>query len=175
MFGSFSTVTTCTTCHGRGTVPKEKCSQCKGVGVFKKEEEVTVSIPAGIENGEMIRLSGGGEAIPNGTPGDLYIKVQVKPHSIFQKHGSDLVMSLQIKLSDALLGNTFTIDTLDGKLEVAIPPGIKPGEILRVKGKGVTTGPNKRGNLLIKVVIDIPEKLTRKARELVEELRKEGM
>ncbi len=175
MFGSFSTVTTCTTCQGRGTVPKEKCTQCKGIGVLKKEEEIKIAVPAGIENGEMIRLSGAGEAIPNGTPGDLYIKIHVRPHSVFEKQGSDLLMNLTVKLTDALLGHTYMVDTLDGKLEVKIPPGIKAGELLRIKGKGVPAGQGKRGNLLIKVHILIPEKLSRRAKELIEELRNEGV
>ncbi len=174
ILGSFTTVRTCDACHGKGQVPKEKCSACRGHGVLKKEEEIAIAIPAGIENGEMIRMTGRGEAIQAGTAGDLYIKIHVAPHKTITRDGDNLRTTLTIKLTDALLGATYTVETLDGGVQLHIPEGIKHGEVLRVRGKGVKVG-NGRGDFMVKIVIDIPHKLTRSARKLVEELRKEGL
>ena len=183
MFGSFATVTTCPECHGRGEVPEEKCTTCKGVGVKKGQEEIKIAVPAGIENGEMIRLSGAGEAVQNGVSGDLYVKVHVLDDKRFEKRGTDLLMDLKVKLTDALLGATYSIETLDGEIDLKIPAGTSPNEILRVKGKGVPldskfgSGGDKkaRGNLLVKIHIQIPEKLSKKAKQLFEELKEEGI
>jgi molecular chaperone DnaJ len=175
LFGTFATVTTCTDCYGRGTVPKEKCTKCRGAGISRAQQEVRVSIPPGIENGEMIRMTGAGEAIQNGTTGDLYIKVHVTAHHTFRKEGNDLVMQLPIKISDALVGTTLSIETLDGTIDLKIPAGIKPHEVLRVKEKGVPHGTGKRGALLVKVTFAMPENLSKRAQELIEELKKEGL
>jgi molecular chaperone DnaJ len=173
--GSFSTVRVCDHCGGVGKMPKEKCAPCRGTGVIKKQEEISVQIPAGIQNGEMVRLSGMGEAIPHGASGDLYIKINVASHPVFRREGNDLVTDLNLKLTDALLGKVYPLETLDGKIEVKIPEGVSPGEILRVKGRGVPSNRGKRGDILIKVTLKLPHKLTRKSRELIEELKKEGI
>lgn len=174
-FGQFETNTTCETCHGTGKVPKVKCHECYGKGILKKESEIKVKIPAGIENGEMIRLSGGGEAVAGGVTGDLYIKIYVKKHAIFRKEGNNLVMDLAVKLSDALLGGETTINTLDGDVNLKIPEGVTHGEILRLKGKGVPADKNHRGDILIRVSLAIPKKLSRESKKLIEELKKEGL
>jgi molecular chaperone DnaJ len=174
ILGTISTTKVCDTCLGAGEVPKDLCDTCKGKGVLRKEEEVTIAVPAGIRDGEMIRMSGLGEAISKGTTGDLYIKINVAPHSIFRREGSDLVMDLNLKLTDALLGVKYPIKTLDGDIEVSIPEGVTMNEILRVKGKGVPTK-TKRGDLLIKLNIKMPNKLSKKSKELIEELKKEGI
>lgn len=172
--GSFSTVRTCENCNGVGSIPKEACKECKGAGVNRKKEEISFKVPAGIENGEMIRMSGAGEAVLGGQTGDLYIRVHVKSHPIFEKEGNNLVMELQVKLSDALLGKTYTIETLEGKIDLKIPAGIHFGEVLRVKGKGVPSGKH-RGDLFVKINIELPKKLSHKAEKLVEELQQEGI
>ena len=174
ILGSFATVRTCTTCHGRGQVPKEKCTQCKGEGVHRKEEEISIAIPAGIEHGEMIRMSGRGEAVQGGVSGDLYVKIHVTPHTSIVRDGFNLRSDLTIKLTDALLGANYTIETLDGPISLKIPEGIKNREVLRVAHKGVKQG-SGRGDFLIRILIDIPQKLSRRARKLVEELREEGI
>jgi len=123
----------------------------------------------------MVRMSGMGEAVTRGTAGDLYIKINVTPHHIFKRDGHNLVMNLNLKLSDALLGTKYPIETLDGKIEVIIPESVAINEILRVRGKGVPISKNKRGDLLIKLNIKLPSKLSRKSREIIEELKKEGI
>ncbi len=173
--GNFSTVRTCTNCHGAGEIPKEKCSTCKGAGIIRKQEEIKVKIPAGINNGEMIRLTGAGEAVLGGTSGDLYIKIHIKRHNIFHKEGHNLIMDMRIKLSSALLGEEVSVKTLDGDIKVKIPEGVSHGEILRVKGKGVPIDKNRRGDLMIKIIIDLPHRLSKSAIKLIEELKKEGI
>jgi molecular chaperone DnaJ len=174
ILGTFATVRTCETCAGIGTIPKEKCSTCKGHGVTRKEDEIEIDIPSGIEHGEMIRMTQRGEGIKNGTPGDLYIKIHVAKHPFFIRDGAHLRMNHSIKVTDALLGATHTIETLDGAVSLAVPEGVRAGDILKIKGKGVPHG-SSRGDIFVKVVIDTPQKLSKNARHLVEELRKEGL
>jgi len=178
LLGVISTERLCETCKGSGKIPKEKCATCHGEGIIRAQSEVSVKIPPGINPGEMIRLTGAGEALAGGTPGDLYIKIHVRPDGSFRKEGNDLLTQLKIKLSAALLGNEYAIKTLDGDLSVKIPAGISHGEVLRVRGKGVPTGStktSKRGDLLIRIHIEMPQKLSKKAQKLVEDLKGEGM
>jgi molecular chaperone DnaJ len=142
---------------------------------LRREDEIQVAVPAGIRDGEMIRMTGYGEGISKGTAGDLYIKINVAPHSVFKREGNDIVMSLNLKLSDALLGTKYPIETLDGNIEVTIPEGVGINEILRVRGKGVPISKSKRGDLLIKLNIKLPNKLSKKSRELIEGLKEEGV
>ncbi len=174
LMGQVQTVRECTVCNGRGKVPKEVCGHCAGAGVARKEEEIEIAIPAGIENGEMIRMTGRGEAIPSGSAGDLYIKIHVKSHKTIKRDGTTLNSELHVKLSDALLGSIYKIHTLDGDLDIKIPAGITHGEKLRIKGKGVPTG-SSRGDFMVTIFIDLPKKLSRKAKKLVEELKQEGI
>lgn len=173
--GVFTSIRECDTCGGIGTIPEEECSSCHGHGVIRKQEEVVVHIPGGIESGEMIRLSGAGEAMSHGVSGDLYVKVGVSPDPVFSRESNNLIMTLPIKLSEALLGAEHSIKTLDGMITVKIPEGVSVGEVLRVRGKGVSISPGKRGDLLIKLKVKLPNKLSRKARSVVEELKNEGL
>jgi molecular chaperone DnaJ len=175
IFGNIANTKICEVCGGEGEVPKEICETCRGKGVLRREEEVSIVIPAGIRDGEMIRMTGYGEAISKGTTGDLYIKINVASHGIFKREGNDLVMNLNLKLSEALLGVEYPIQTLDGEIKVTIPEGVTINEILRVRGKGVPVSKNKRGDLLIKLNIKLPGRLSRKSREIIEELKKEGI
>jgi molecular chaperone DnaJ len=175
ILGTISSTRICDHCLGTGEIPKEPCDKCKGKGVLRREEEISIAVPAGIRDGEMIRMSGMGEAVSRGTSGDLYIKINVTPHPIFKREGNDLAMNLHLKLSDALLGMKYPIETLDGTIEVTIPEGVSMNEILRVRGKGVPMSKGKRGDLLIKLNIKLPNKISRKSRELIEELKKEGI
>ncbi len=174
ILGSVEMTRACEECLGKGKVPKEKCSECRGAGVYKKQEEIKIRVPSGISDGEMIRLSGAGEAVRGGRNGDLYIKIHVKAHKVFRKEGADLVMYLDIKLSDALLGAEYKIATLDGEASLKIPEGAGFGEILRIKGKGVPEG-GKRGDILVHLRIHLPKKLSKESKGLVEKLKKEGV
>ncbi len=175
ILGSFATERTCATCHGQGKVPDEKCKTCNGAGVNRRESEINVKIPSGIEDGEMIRLTGAGESVSGGTSGDLYIKVHVKKHPLFRKEGLNLITDLKIKLSDALLGGEYTLKTLDGDIAVKIPANISFGEVLRIKGKGVPDENKKRGDIMVRIIIELPKSLSREAKKKVEELKKEGI
>lgn len=174
IFGSIEVSRSCDICGGSGKTPKEKCGGCDGFGVIKREEEIKIKIPAGIDDGEMIRLSGAGEAMKGGTPGDLYIKTHVKKHKVFRKEGNDLIMNLDVKLSDALLGADVGIETLDGVSTLKIPEGVNTGEIIQIKGKGVPHG-GKRGDILVHVRVVIPKKLSKTVKEIVHKLREEGI
>lgn len=174
ILGNVTTVRPCSQCQGKGQVPKENCEACKGQGVTRKQEEITITIPAGIEHGEMIRLTGQGEARRGAVSGDLYVKVHVAPHKSIQREGDNLYTKLPVKLTDALVGSTYAVETLDGPLNVKIPTGIQSGELLRVRGKGVPTR-SGRGDFLVRVHIDIPKKLSRRAKKLVEDLKEEGI
>jgi DnaJ-class molecular chaperone len=144
-------------------------------------EKISIKIPAGIDSGQGLRVSGKGEEGQAGR-GDMIVRVWVKEHSVFRKEGYNLIMELPIKLTMALSGGVINIETLDGSIELKVPSGTSHGEILRVRGKGVPHetsgmfGPNsKRGDLLIVIQVSIPRKLSKKAQQLVEELKKEGI
>ncbi|MCR4276371.1 MAG: molecular chaperone DnaJ [Candidatus Parcubacteria bacterium] len=175
ILGQFSSVRPCTICEGTGKVPKEKCAECKGHGVVRKQEEIKINVPAGVDNGEMIRMQTQGEAIKAGIAGDLYVKIHVKPHPIFRREGSNLIMNLPVKMTDALLGTTMSIESLEGKtLEVKIPPMKRAEELLRVAGKGIPLE-GGRGDLIIRLEVALPHKLSGKAKKAVEDLKNEGL
>jgi molecular chaperone DnaJ len=175
VFGQFTSARSCPNCDGLGKVPKEKCANCGGRGVVRKEEEIKITIPAGIDNGEMIRMPSQGEAVKGGRSGDLYVKIHVQAHPTFRKEGANLIMNLPVKLTDALIGTTVSIKTIDDKqIEVKIPAMQLPEETLRVRGKGVGYD-NGAGDLLIRVSVLLPKKLSGKAKKAIEELKSEGL
>lgn len=174
IMGSFTTVRECDACSGRGETPQERCGTCMGAGVARTEEEIAIKVPAGIQNGEVIRMTGRGEAVTNAQPGDLYIKIHVEPHKLIKRDGINLGRTLPVKLTDALLGATYTVETLDGNVSIKIPAGITHGELLRIKGKGVPTG-SGRGDFMVKVSVETPKKLSRHAKKLIEQLQAEGI
>lgn len=171
--GQIESSRVCDKCSGSGKIPKEKCKTCSGSGVLKKQSSIRIKIPAGIESGEILRLSGGGEAVSKGISGDLYIKIHVKKHKTFRKEGLDLVMDLDIKITDAILGNKIQIETLKEKVNIEIPEGSKDGDIIKIKGKGVET--TKKGDIVIKLHIEIPKKISRDQKKIVEKLKEEGL
>ncbi len=141
-----------------------------------KNKDFEVDIPAGIEHGQTLRLAGYGEEITDGRPGMLYLNILVEKHPLFHREGKHVVMDLDIKLTDAILGAKYEVESpVDGTMKVKIPEGIKSGEVLRVKGKGVQGGTFQRGDLFIRTKILIPKKLSREAKKAIETLRTEGL
>jgi molecular chaperone DnaJ len=170
--GFFSIERTCPTCHGRGQTISDPCTKCHGNGRVTEERSLSVNIPAGIEDGTRIRLSGEGEAGVRGGPaGDLYIFLSVKPHEFFQRDGADLYSAVPISMTTAALGGTFDVATLDGtKSRVSVPEGTQAGKQFRLKGKGMPVlRSNQVCDLYIQIQIETPQKLTKRQRELLKE------
>lgn len=139
------------------------------------QREVEIHIPAGVESGQRMRLDQMGETIDGGVPGNLYIIIHVQKDKLFTKAGQNLVTELNIKLSDALLGMKYPLATLDGNIELSIPEGVNNGDILRVREKGVPIDSRHRGDLLVKIKVEMPSRLSRSARKIVENLKNEGL
>jgi molecular chaperone DnaJ len=175
LFGAFTSSRTCPKCFGKGQIPEKPCPKCHGEGVSRREEEIAIAVPAGVEDGEMIRMPGRGEASPGGVAGDLYVKLHVKQDTMFAREGNNLVTVLRIRLSDALLGGTYRIQTLDGDETISVPEGVSHNETIRVRGRGIPFGRGNRGDLLVRIEIELPKKLSKEARTLVEKLRGEGL
>lgn len=175
--GTFSQVATCPTCHGRGEIPETACRNCAGRGVLKRAETIEVFVPKGVSDGELLKISGKGEASPwGGVPGDLYAKIRVRADGAFRRQGNDIVMQLPIRFTQAALGDSIEVKTLDGAIKLKIPEGTESGDILNVRGKGVPQARGYgRGDLLIEIKINTPRHLSRKAREAIEKLKEEGM
>ena len=185
-------VDTCTTCHGRGQVRMQRgpfamqapcphcggagetianpCKHCDGAGRVEEEKTLSVKIPAGVDNGDRIRLAGEGEAGPAGTPaGDLYVEVRVREHEIFRRDGDDLHCEVPIRISQAALGDTVTVPTLDGEAEIRIPAETQAGRVFRLRGKGVRSVRSRNpGDLYCRVVVETPVNLNAEQRELLE-------
>lgn len=174
-FGNFTSTRTCPRCHGTGQVPENPCGVCKGQGIAKKEAEIHIVVPSGISDGEMIRMPGRGEAVAGGGAGDLYIKLHVKPDRIFTREGNNILTSLSIKLTDALLGGEHRIRSLDGDMSISVPSGVTHGEVIRVRGHGVPHGRGARGDFLVRINIEFPKKISDSARALIEKLKTEGL
>ncbi len=175
-FGNFAQIKTCRACSGRGNVPNSSCKACGGKGRVRETKEVLVTIAPGVENNQIIRIQGQGEAGLHGeSAGDLYLIIKIKPHSVFNRKGADLFIKRDINLSEAFLGKEIVIKNLDGeKLSVFVPPNFNLRERLKVSGKGMfKLGSDSRGDLFIEFDLKIPKKLSSKAKKLLEELEKE--
>jgi molecular chaperone DnaJ len=172
IFGRFTHITTCSRCGGGGTVINNPCSQCHGKGRIKVTRKIRVDIPAGVDEGYRLCVAGEGSAgLYGGPPGDLYVTLSVKPHSFFHRDGSDILYELPINFAQAALGDEVRVPSLDGKLNLKIPPGTQNGKTFRFKGKGIPhVDGGGRGDLLVKVNIVTPQHLDREQRRLFEEL-----
>ena len=175
LFGSFTSLSECSHCRGRGEVPEKICRHCRGAGILKKQETIDINIPAGIRDGEAVKLTGLGEEIAKGPAGDLYVRIHVLPNHIFRREGFDILMDLYLPLTKMLLGGEEAIETLDGKTLVAIPELSKSGDFLRLRGKGVFKGRGGHGDLLIRLFAKLPKKLSQEAKKLLSDLEKEGI
>jgi molecular chaperone DnaJ len=171
--GFFSVASTCPSCGGEGSIIEQPCKECGGSGAQKKRQKIMVTIPAGVENGKRVVIPRQGDAGPNGGPtGDLYVFIRVKAHEYFERQDLDLYCAVPISITQASLGADIHVSTLDGKtIKVKIPPGIQNGKLLRIRDEGVPAN-GRRGNLYIKLLIQIPAKLSKRGRELLEELSK---
>lgn len=174
--GSFTQVSTCPECLGTGKRPDILCKECRGRGVEQRAEVLEIFIPKGIRDGEILKITGKGEAsLTGGVPGDLYVNLRVLPHKIFRRQGDDIVMRLPLKLSQAILGGTVEIDALDGVILLKIPEAVQSGDILKVRGKGAYLSSGYgRGDLLVEIKVDMPKKGGKRLKEIAEELKKEG-
>ncbi|HEB84048.1 MAG TPA: J domain-containing protein, partial [Bacteroidetes bacterium] len=176
--GQMVQVTTCPACHGRGEVIPRPCGACAGEGRVKDTVTVEIPVPAGVESGNYITLDGEGHAGPfNGPPGDLIVVFEEKRHKLFERHGVDILYNLTLSIPQAVLGAKLQVPTLNGKVEVDIPPGVQSGKVLRLRGKGIRhLDSSRRGDELVRIAVWIPDKLTPRERELFEELsRSEGI
>lgn len=173
--GFFSMTSSCPKCHGSGKIITDPCSSCHSAGRIKKKQNVKVSIPAGIDDGMRIKLSGYGDAGERGGPnGDLYVYIQVKPHDFFTREGDDIIIRLPVTFTEAALGAKKEIPTpLSGSCRLSIPEGTQSGKVLRVKGQGL---PNVHGqgtgDLLVEILVETPVDLSEQQKQLLEEFQK---
>jgi molecular chaperone DnaJ len=171
--GFFATSRPCFTCEGSGVRAEARCRQCAGVGAVPRKQRLRVKIPAGLEDGAVRTLSGMGEQTPAGT-GDLHVHVKVKPHPLFTREGADILCDVPVSFPQAALGANLDVPTLEGKVKMRLPPGTQSGKVFRLRGKGLPVfGGYGKGDELVKVVIEVPEQLTDRQRELLESLASE--
>ncbi len=170
-------ISTCPVCYGRGSIIEHPCHVCHGSGNEDKEETLTVKIPQGVEEGMVLRIPGKGMPSPDagGPVGDLFVVVRSKADLRFERAGADLLRRETISLTDAVLGATLEVPTLDGTATVTIPPGTQPDSVLRLKGKGLPEfGSGRHGEMYLRIAVHVPEQLSREERELYEQLRAIG-
>jgi molecular chaperone DnaJ len=174
--GFFSMAQPCPSCNGEGDIIEKPCPECGGAGTQKKRQKIMVTIPPGVENGKRVLIPRQGDAgVAGGPTGDLYVFIRVKPHEFFEREGEDLYCAIPISITQAALGAEIQVATLEGKsIKVKVPPGIQNGKLLRIRDEGVPVS-GRRGNLYIKMMVQVPAKLSKRGRELMEELsRVEG-
>jgi molecular chaperone DnaJ len=171
--GFFSVASVCPTCGGEGTVVDNPCTSCGGSGVVKKRQRVKVTIPAGIANGQRITIPRQGDAArQGGDPGDLHVVIHVLPHKHFERQGNDVYCALPISFTQAALGAEVQVPTLDGKrIKLKVPPGTQHGKVLRIKNEGIPiVNSTRRGDMYIKLHVEVPRRLSGRAKELLKEL-----
>ncbi len=175
-FGIFSTTRTCRRCNGEGEVVKDSCEYCDGIGKVKKDRKLEIEIPAGVEEETRLRVAGEGEAGDRGGPqGDLYVLLHIKEHNVFKRRGNDLYMEVPITFSEAALGTTIEVPTLDGKAKLKIPSGTQPGTVFRMKGKGIPDVHGYgTGSQNVMVNVSVPEKLSKKQKEILKQFDTES-
>lgn len=170
--GFFSIRRTCGRCQGLGTVVSQPCPECAGAGRVRRRKTISVTIPAGVEEGTTLRITGEGEAGERGgPPGNLYVVIDVQPHPIFDRHGDAILCEVPITFTTAALGGEIEVPTLDGKARLKIPAGTPTGKIFRLKGKGIVNRRGYgRGDQHVRIIVETPQKLSRRQRQLLEEL-----
>jgi molecular chaperone DnaJ len=171
--GFFSIAQPCPACRGEGSIIEKPCHDCGGTGLAKKKQKIKVTIPPGVEDGKRVSIPGQGDAGPNGgVPGDLYVFIHVRSHDYFERDGADLYCALPIGIITAALGGEIGFTTIEGKkIKVSVPAGSQHGKMLRIREEGVPVQGARRGDLYLKLMVQVPQKLSKRGRELLEELR----
>jgi molecular chaperone DnaJ len=173
-FSTFVTVEPCRTCKGEGVIIDRPCKKCDGRGQVRKPQKLRFKIPAGVEEGNMLKIEGAGESFDGGASGDLYIKIIIKPHQIFERSNSDILYDLKIHFTKLVLGTEVKVPTLDGHASLKIPEKTQPNTILRIKGKGLPRhNGHGRGDELVRINVNIPTKLNERQKALLKELDRE--
>ncbi len=172
--GTFQSVSPCPDCNGTGEINETPCRDCGGTGKVRDNVTISINIPAGVDNDSVIPIKGQGEPGINGGPdGDLYIVINVKPHKLFERRGQDLWLEIPITFNQAALGDEIVVPTLDGKVSYKVPAGTQSGTVFRLKGKGIkNVRSSKKGDLYVKVVLEIPTKLSSKQKKAIEAMGK---
>ncbi len=170
MFGRTIQQSVCPDCGGQGKIIKEKCPECKGKGFQKKDTEITVNIPAGVDKGSYIQKRGFGQAVQGGVPGNLIISFRIEPHKIFKRDGFDLYVDLPISFKTAALGGVVKVPTLDETFDFTVPEGTQTGTSFTFRGKGIKSARNGTGNLIVRVLVEVPTKLSKEQRKVIEKM-----
>jgi molecular chaperone DnaJ len=173
LLGFGQVIVSCDRCNGRGEIAEKTCKVCKGNGLEERRVHLQIQVPPGVDNGDHLVLRGQGEDGPYGGPlGDFYVMIRIKPHPYLTRRGMDLIYETNINLAQATLGTDIKVPTLTSEKTVHVPPGTQYGTMLRLKGEGMNSSQG-RGDELVHINVRVPEKLTPKQRELIEELAKE--
>ena len=172
MFGAIQQSVVCDNCQGRGKVPEKVCTVCRGKGTERRKQDIKLKVPAGIDDGATIRLSGRGEAIGQGKKGDLYINIRVKAHKHFTREGDIILSEEHVGMIDAALGTEIDVETVDGMIRMKVPAGTQSGTDFKLSNHGVPhMNSERRGPHIVNIIVDTPVKLTKKQRELLEEFQ----
>lgn len=175
VIGNIQQTKTCRNCQGTGKVPEKECSVCHGKGTQKKTQDISLKIPAGIDDGATIRLREHGEAIANGPKGDLYVHIRVKPHKKFTREGELILSEEHIDMIDAALGTEIEVETVDGPIKMKVPAGTQSGTDFKLSGHGVPQLKSaSRGAHIVTVIVDTPKKLSKEQKELLEKFKSSG-
>lgn len=170
ILGAFQTSHTCGACSGEGKTPEAQCKKCRGQGIVKESREIEVRIPAGIDDGEVLRVTGAGEALKGGKSGDLYLAIRIIKDPRFSRAGFDVRSAAEISVARAALGGVLHVETIDGPVELKIPTGTQPGQIFRLKSKGIPfLKRSGRGDHYVEIKVKVPEKLSREQRKFFED------
>jgi len=173
MFGTFQSARPCQDCHGEGKKPEKPCKKCSGTGITKQSQQIKIKIPAGIDNGEVIKLAGQGEeGAYGGRAGDLYVHAHVRPDERFKRDGLNIISKEHISFSQAALGDKIDVETVDGKVNLKIPSGTQGGQIFKLKGKGIPPlRGGSRGDHLVEVLVNVPKKISKEQKKIIEKLK----
>lgn len=172
LLGQMVTAHPCQACQGTGTEIMDRCSACRGTGRVPSRRQIDVEVPAGIADGQKLRLGGRGSmGLRGGPAGDLYVGIQVREHEKLQRQGDDVIQTISLSISQAALGTQVTVESLEGPEDLEVPAGTQPGRVFRLRGRGIPSLRNhRRGDLLAEVVVQIPERLSREEEELMRRL-----